>query len=94
MFFQQVLKENCGWQKLETLLHNVIVQLASHLDVLYYVGFSFRSNGSQWRSICVFGAYIQVSLTQFFGGPYCSRQGIFPTFCKFLLNWFNYALYE
>ena len=63
MFFQQILKGNCGWQKLETLLHNVTTQLASHLDVLYFVEFSFKSNNSQWRSICVFGAYIQVSLT-------------------------------
>ena len=55
MFFQQILKENCGWQKLKTLLHNVTVQLAGHLDVLYSVEFSFRSKGSHWRSICVFG---------------------------------------
>ena len=86
MFFQQILKENCRWQKLETLLHNVIVQLASHLDVLYYVDFTFRSNGFQWRSICVCGTYIQVSLIQFLGGPYCRRQGIFLKFCKLLLN--------
>ena len=63
MFFQQILKENCGGQKLETLLHNVTVQLASHLDVLYSIEFSIKSNGSQWRSICVFGAYIHASLT-------------------------------
>ena len=63
MFFQQSLKENCRWQKLEALLHNVTVQLASQLGVLYFVEFSFRSNNSQWRSICVLGVYIQVSLT-------------------------------
>ena len=50
------------------LLQYVTVQLASHLDVLYTVLFSFRSNGSQWRSICVFGVYIVVSLTGLFGG--------------------------
>ena len=47
---------------------------------------SFRSNGSQQRSICIFGACIEVGLTGFIGGPYCPRQGIFQTFCKFLLN--------
>ena len=49
------------WQKLEMLLHNVNVQLASHLDVLYFVEsveFSSRSISSQCRSICVFGVYI------------------------------------
>ena len=94
MLFQQILKENCGWQRLETLLHDVTIRLASHLDVLYSVEFSLRSKCSQWRSICVFGAYIQVNLTQFLGRPYCLRQGIFPTFCKFLLNWLSYALCE
>ena len=53
--------------KLGAFLHNVIVQLPSHLDVLYIVEFSFRSNGSQWRSTCVFGVYIQVSLREFLG---------------------------
>ena len=67
------------------LMQYVTVQLASHLDVLYTVEFSFKSNGSQQRSICVFGAYIEASLTGFSGGPYCPRQGIFQTFCKFLL---------
>ena len=73
MFFQQILKENCGWQKLETLLHNVTIQLASHLDVLYSLEFSFRSNGSQLRSICVFGAYIHINLIQFFGRSILSK---------------------
>ena len=56
-------------------MHNITIQLASHLDVLYYVEFSFRSNGSQWRSVCVFGAYIHVSLTQFFEGFILSKAG-------------------
>ena len=47
-------------------MHNVFVQLASHLDVLYNVEFSFKSNGAQRRSICVFGEYIQVILIEFF----------------------------
>ena len=60
---------------LPLLLENVQLEsqlrlLASHLDVLYILEFSFRSNRSQWRSMCVFGAYIEVSLREFFGGPY------------------------
>ena len=51
----------------------VTIQLASHLDVLYIVEFSFRSNGSQWRSICAFGAYTKVSLIGFFGGSILSK---------------------
>ena len=35
-----------GGKKLEALLHNVTIQLASHLNVLYSIGFSFKSNGS------------------------------------------------
>ena len=65
--------------KIKALLRNVRVQLASHLDVLYIVEFSFRSDGSQRRSICVFGAYIQEILTKFFWGSYCSMQEIFQT---------------
>ena len=42
------------------------IQLASHLDVFYTVEFSFKSNGSQWRSTCVFGEYILVNLREFF----------------------------
>ena len=76
------------------LLHNVTIQLASHLDVLYIVEFSFKSTDSQQRSICVIGVYIQVSLRNFLKGPYCPRHSIFQTFCKFLLNLFNYALCE
>ena len=52
--------------KIRESLHNVTIQLASHLDVLYTIEFSFRSNGSQWISICVFEAYIHVSLRKFF----------------------------
>ena len=48
-------------------MHNVIVQLASLLDVLYTVEFS------QHRSTYVFGVYIQVSLREFFGGPCCAQ---------------------
>ena len=76
------------------LLHNVIVQLASHLNMLYIVEFSFRSNGCQHRSICIFGVYIQINLRELFGRSILSRQGIFQTFCKFILNTFNYALCE
>ena len=47
MFLQQILEDNLGLQKLGALLHNVIVQLASHLDVFYVVEFSFKSNDSQ-----------------------------------------------
>ena len=65
----------------------------SHFHVLYIVEFSFRFNNSQQKSICEFGAYIQIILTKFFGG-HCLRQGIFQTFCKFLLNPFSYALFE
>ena len=63
--------------KLGAFLYNVTIQLASHLDVLYKIEFSFRSNGSQWRSTCVFGAYIHISLRQFLGGPYCPRYRMF-----------------
>ena len=56
-------------------MHNITIQLASHLDVLYFVEFLFKSNGSQWISICIFGAYIQVSLTEFFGGSILSKAG-------------------
>ena len=49
-------------------MQNITVQLASHLDVLYIVEFSFKSNSSQRRSICVFGAYNHVSLREFFEG--------------------------
>ena len=35
--------------------------------------FFFKSNDSQWRSICVFGGYIQVSLREFFGGFVLSK---------------------
>ena len=41
------------------LLHNVTIELASHVDVLYTMEFSFKSDGSQWRSVCVFRAYIR-----------------------------------
>ena len=47
---------------------NVTVQLTSHLDVLHTIEFSFRSNCSQRRSICVFEAHIQISLREFFWG--------------------------
>ena len=63
------------WQKLGALLQYVTVQLASHLHVLYTIEFSFRSNSSQWRSICIFGAYIEVSLIGFFGGSISSKAG-------------------
>ena len=49
------------------------IQLASYLNLLYKIEFSFRSNNSQWRSICVFGAYIEVSLIEFFGGSILSK---------------------
>ena len=61
------------WQKLGAFLYNVTIQLASHLDVLYTVEFSFRFNGSQQRSTCVFGAHIQVSLREFFEGSILSK---------------------
>ena len=60
-------------EKIEALLHNIIVQSASHLDVLYTLEFSFKITDSQQRSICVFEAYIQVILTKFLKGPYCPR---------------------
>ena len=66
MFFQEILEENYKRQKLEALLYNVTVPLASHLDVLYFLEFSFISNVSQWRSICVFRVYIKVKLIEFF----------------------------
>ena len=94
MLLQRILNENRGWKKLGALLQYVTVQLASHLQVLYAIEFSFRSNGCQRRSICVFGAYIEVNLIGFLGGPYCPRQGIFQTFCKFLSNLVSYALCE
>ena len=80
--------------KLGALLHNVTIQLASHLNLLYIVEFSFKSNSFQWRSICVFGIYIQVILREFFVGPNYPRQGIFQMFSKFLLNLFRNALCE
>ena len=40
------------------LLHNLSVQLVSHVDVLYTIEFSFRYDDSQWKSTCVFGVYI------------------------------------
>ena len=46
MFFQQILEEDRGWQKLGALLDNVTIQLASQMDVLYIVEFSFKSNDS------------------------------------------------
>ena len=45
--------------KIEGIVAICTVQLASYMDVLYIIEFSLRSNGSQWRSICVFEAYIE-----------------------------------
>ena len=47
---------------------NVTVPLVGQVDVLSTVEFSFRYDNSQWRSTCVFGAYIHVRLTKFFEG--------------------------
>ena len=72
--------------KLEALsVHNVTVQLASHLDMLYSIEFSF---------MCIWNIYSEVILIEFFKNSYCPRQGIFQTFCKVLLNPFSYALCE
>ena len=64
----------------------ITIQLASYLNVLYTIEFSFRFNSFQWRSICVFEGYIQEILTFFLEGPYCPRKEIFQTFRKFSLN--------
>ena len=51
MIFQQILEENRGWQKLGALLHNVTLQLARNLDMLYIVEFYLDltiSNGDQY----------------------------------------------
>ena len=66
---------NSGGELSGALVPNVSVQLASHLNVLYTLEFSLRFNGSQWRSISVFGAYIEVSLIEFFGGSILSKAG-------------------
>ena len=50
------------------LLHTVIVPFASHVDMLYIIKVSFRLDNFQWRSTCVFGAYIKARLIEFFGG--------------------------
>ena len=55
------------------LLRNVTVQLASHVDVFYIIEFSFKFGNFQWRSMYVFGAYIQVSLIKFFEGSILSK---------------------
>ena len=93
-----LFSENSGRElkeaKIKALLHNVAVQLASHLNVFYTIEFSFKYKGSQQRSICVFKAYIQIILTEFFGGSILSKVGNLQTFCKFLLNLFSYALCE
>ena len=61
--------------KLEALLHNIIVQLASHLNMLFTKELSFKSKSFQQRLICVFGAYIQVVLIEFFEGSILSKAG-------------------
>ena len=38
--------------------------------MLSIVHFSLRPDGSQWRSTCVFGAYIHTRLTKFLEGSY------------------------
>ena len=58
-----IMQNSFEWQN--WMIVNLMVgtvQLVSHLDMLYTVEFSFKSNSSQWRSICVFEAYIQLSL--------------------------------
>ena len=45
------------------------------MDVLYPVEFSFRYDGSQWRSTQVFGAYIQAKLIKFLKGSILSKVG-------------------
>ena len=59
--------------KIRALLHNVTIQLGRHLDVLYTIEFSFRSNSFQRKSTCVFGEYIQISLRELFGGSILSK---------------------
>ena len=73
MLSQSILEDNCGWLKLEALLYNVTIPLARHMDVLYTLKLSFRSNSSQWRSICIFEVYIHISLIEFFGGSILSK---------------------
>ena len=45
-FFSTNSSQEFGVAKLRALLHNVTIQLASHLDVLYIVEFLFKSNDS------------------------------------------------
>ena len=67
-------------------MHNVTVQLASQVDVLYTIKFSFKYDGSQGRSICVFGANIHISLIEFFEGFVLSKVGNLSNICKILIE--------
>ena len=69
-FFSKFWRRIEGGKYFGALLQYVTIQSASHLHVLYTVEFLFRFNGSQRRSICVFGVYIEVGLMGFLGGPY------------------------
>ena len=54
-------------------MYNVTIQLLSHLDVLYSVEFSFKSNGSQWRSyMCIWSVYLG-KFERVFGGSILSK---------------------
>ena len=54
--------------------------------MLYTMEFSFRSNGLQWRSTCVFGVYIQVSLIEFFEESMLFKVGNFLNILKILIE--------
>ena len=60
-FSHGILEENGVWRKLCALLPNVTVG-----KWMCFPPYNLsKSNGSQWRSTCVFGVYIQARLIEF-----------------------------